>query len=197
MFNQEQLIFFTQLFDDLNQEELLNLLRIARFKKISKGEIYIHYGSTEQKLCYIQKGIMRAYFIQEDGLEKTFMFQLEMELVASVDVLFRSEPSKYVFEAMEDCSVWEVNYDELDKFIDNNPKFHYVRKHFLQNLILESFDRVQSFVSKTPEERYIELKSKADLTLRVQDKYIASYLGITNVSLSRIKKRIKEKMNDN
>jgi DNA-directed RNA polymerase subunit F len=85
----------------------------------------------------------------------------------------------------------ELDYKTAQGIIDNNPKLSSSRNTFLTNMLGQAMDRIESFVLLSPEERYNKLiAEKPDITNRVPDKYLATMLGITPVSLSRIRKRI-------
>ena len=98
---------------------------------------------------------------------------------------------KFYYETLEDCSFFSIDYHEVEKIISNNPKLESNRKFLLRRIVKNSAERVQSFVLMNAEERYIKfVKDNPNLANRVPDKYIAHVLGITPVSLSRIRQRI-------
>ncbi|TNE53334.1 MAG: Crp/Fnr family transcriptional regulator [Bacteroidetes bacterium] len=193
MLNKDQVYDFLTLFRFLNFEDIYKLSRLARYRKLKAGDLFIELGSEKRKVAYIQQGIMRAYFIREDGEERTHFFAKEKEPIGSIEVLLENQASTQVIEALEDCKIWEVDYDLLQDFLDRHPKFEKARKHMLQDMIVRSSKRIKSFVVNTPEERYLHLLEQGDIVGRVQDKHLASFLGITPVSLSRIRKRLAEK----
>ena len=89
-----------------------------------------------------------------------------------------------------------MDYDLAQKIIENNPKLEKSRKFFLQKMLKDALERIESFVLYSPEERYVKyVESKPDIINRVPNKYIANVLGMTPVSLSRIRKRIASKKN--
>ena len=115
-------------------------------------------------------------------------------MVASADVIFFNQPSGLFFQALEPTQLIYIDYDMLQQIISDNPKLEANRKYILQNVLKEALQRVDSFVLCSPEERYLNfIKGNPDIVNRVPDKYIANVLGITPVSLSRIRKRIMSK----
>ncbi len=167
---------------------------LTKQKTLKAGEVYVHAGDLHRKLAYIRSGLMRAYMIKENGEEATLFFRKEDGHIASYDCVFENKPSRMFIEAFEDTVILEVDYDKLQEFMERHPHYEKARKFFLQRLMMESFLRVESFILFSPEERYQNfVHQNKELEARVPDKYLASILGITPESLSRIRKRIKEK----
>ena len=105
-----------------------------------------------------------------------------------------ASPSTFYYETLEKSHFFSIDYDVLESIFDRNPKLEKHRKLFLREVVKRSSDRVQSFVLMNAEERYLKfINDFPDLTNRVPDKYVAHILGITPVSLSRIRKRLAYK----
>jgi len=167
---------------------------LTKQKSLKAGEVYVRAGNLHRKMAFIRSGLMRAYMVKENGEEATLFFRKEEGQMASYDCVFENKPSRMFIEAFEDTEILEVDYDKLQEFMERHPHYEKARKHFMQRLMMESFLRVETFILLSPEERYLHfIANNKDLEARVPDKYIASILGITPESLSRIKKRIKEK----
>ncbi len=137
---------------------------------------------------------MRAYIIDENGEEATIFFRKEEHQIAPYDCIFADKPSRMFIEAFENTTLIEVDYDKLQDFMARHPQYEKARKHFHQKLLMESFMRIENFILYPPLQRYQRfVKDNPNLVQRVPDKYLASVLGITPGSLSRIRKRIKQK----
>lgn len=131
------------------------------------------------------------YHIKENGEEITFNLLSEQNVVANFDFVGTNSPSKFYYETLEDCNFFSLDYQVVDSIVSSNSKLEANRKFFLRKIIFEVKERLESFVLMNPEERYLKfIKDFPDLSNRVPDKYIANILGITPVSLSRIRKRI-------
>lgn len=167
---------------------------MAKSKTLKAGDIYVQPGDMHRKVSHIKSGLIRAYMINESGAESTLFFRKEDQQIAPYDCIFNNTPARMYLEAFENTELFEVDYDRLQDFLERHPRYEKARKHFIQQLLMESFLRLESFVLLSPEERYLEFMGKNPMLLqRVPEKYIASILGITPESLSRIKRRIKEK----
>ncbi|MDB9836323.1 hypothetical protein OAC51_05415 [Flavobacteriaceae bacterium] len=134
------------------------------------------------------------YKISDKGDEITTLIRNENQIIASPEIILFNQPSQFYYETMESTEVIIIDYNELQTIIAKYPKLEAYQKFVLQNFIKMSFQRINSFVLQSPEERYTTyVKSNPEIINRVPDKYIANILGITPVSLSRIRKRITTK----
>jgi CRP-like cAMP-binding protein len=191
MLNQEEINFYLSIFKGLELKDMYDLFKLAHTRKIAAGEVYIHEQSAYQKLAYIKKGLIRAYYLKVNGDEITLMLRWENQFIASHDTIIFNKPSRFIYQALEDTVVMEIDYGKAQHILDNNPKLSATRNNFILNMLAESMNRVESFVLLNPEERYLQLvHEKPDIVNRVPNKFLATLLGITPVSLSRIRKRI-------
>ena len=191
MLSQEDISFYLSVFKGLDLKDMYDLFKLSSTKKIKAGETYIDEGDIGQKLAYIKKGLIRAYHLKPNGDDITLILRWENQFIASHDAIIFKQPSRFNYQALEDTVVMEVDYAKAQPLLDNNPRLSATTKGVLQHMLAESMKRVESFVLLTPEERYLQLvQEKPDIVNRVPNKYLATLLGITPVSLSRIRKRI-------
>ena len=179
---------------ELSLKDIQVLLKAAKNGSFRKKELLINEGSKRNDVFYIKSGLVRCFNINDKGEEITLKLIPEHQVVANVDLILFSQTSRFFYEALENTEVFFIDYDVLQDLVSRNPKLEANRKYVLQRLLKESMERVESFVLLTPEERYLRfVKDYPGITNRVQDNYIANVLGITPVSLSRIRKRIATK----
>lgn len=170
------------------------LFAVTRQVKLHANETYIREGDQDRRLAYIEKGIMRAYTLKPNGDEATLFLRWEKQFIASHDTIIHRKPSRFVYRALEEVTLLEIDYDVLEAVMKVYPQFEPLRNFFLLRMLSESLAMMEAFVTLSPEERYRNLLAERfDVVNRVPDKYIASMLGITPVSLSRIRKRMLEK----
>jgi len=170
------------------------LLDLTRPVSIDAHETYIREGENSRKVAFIEQGIIRAYCIKDSGDESTLFLRWEGQIIASHDCIIDGKPSRFIYRALEPTTLLEINYDVLEATLKTHPEYEPLRNFFLMRMLSDSLKNIESFVMKSPEERYRSLiAERMDLVNRVPDKYIASMLGITPVSLSRIRKRINIK----
>jgi CRP-like cAMP-binding protein len=177
--------------DSIENNTHLPLLQFATSKVIAASEIYIPEGKIFKKIIYIKKGILRIFFVTASGEEKTFFFRWEGQIAAIPECIFDNQPTRQTWQALEDCELMEIDFDIVEKLSENNISLFKIRLGFAEKMFLDALKRVESFVLDKPEERYQKLIiQKPEIVKRVADKHIASFIGVTPVSLSRIRKRL-------
>jgi CRP-like cAMP-binding protein len=164
------------------QDLLIERQILAKTILLNEGEI-----STHAHL--IKKGCLRQWF-NKDGKEITFQFFFEGQAVASIDSFLNNQPSLYTIESIEPSIIYSISKDNFEKINQLFPDF---RESF-QKLMYQRFRNYANlFLSRikdSPKERYEDLiKNNPQIIKRVPQHYIASYLGITPTSLSRIRNR--------
>jgi len=176
---------------------LLKLLRNVESKSFKKGEVIIGKGSTRIEFYFIRKGMARCYSEAQNANDENITFQLfaENHTFGNVSTVVLDEPSKFIFEALEDMKTYSIDYEMINQLSSNDEDiFDFNRKLLGKNTFKRAFNRLETFVFLNPEERYLKyVKDNPTLVKRAPDKYIAHVLGITPTSLSRIRKRISTK----
>jgi len=198
MIDYEKIKSYYQLGDNLSLSDVQEIFDIAQAQTFNTGEHLIKKETIKRELFFILKGIVRSYIINDKGDEITKSLSWENHFVANADTILFNQPSRSYFEALESTDVLSMDYDQLESIVSNNPKLLANRKHIVQNMLMGTLKKLDSFILFSPEERYIDfIKMNPDIINRVPNKYIANVLGITPVSLSRIRKRIaSKKVND-
>lgn len=178
---------------DFNEAEWILFTQHLTLSSLKKK----HYFATPEKVCdkvgFIVKGSVRYYHIK-DGEDITGYFSFENEFVSSYKSYLTGQPGFVHIQALEDTKLITFTRKDMEEML-NNPMLAYKMERF-GRLIAEHYlicyeDRVTAFVTQTPEERYLQLLSTGrEILQRMPQHYIANYLGITPVSLSRIRKRI-------
>jgi CRP-like cAMP-binding protein len=187
----DEIAFYVRLFEGISAEDVSQLYTLAEAKTLKAGEIYIQKGALSQKVALISQGLIRAYDVRDNGEEVTLSLRWEEQFFASFDGIIHQRPSRFTYQALEDTTLMQMDYNIIQPIIDNNPRLSAMRHQLLMQILAQSIDRLESFVLLNPEERYLKLiNEKPGIFNRVPNKYISTFLGITPVSLSRIRKRI-------
>lgn len=158
-------------------------------KEIASKTVLLHEGEISNNIYLIKKGCLREWFNKE-GKDITFQFFFEGQPVASIDSFMNQEPSLFTIESIEPTTILSIKKVDFEKLMTTYPEF----KNGFQDYIFQRF-RIygQLFLSRikdTPQERYMDLiKNHPEILKRVPQHYIASFLGITPISLSRIRNR--------
>jgi CRP-like cAMP-binding protein len=178
-----------------NDDEWAVFKSHLRLKKLAKKEHLTHIGDTCKEVGFILTGSVRLYHIR-DGNEITSYFSLAHDFISSYKSFVKQEPGLSSIQALEDTLLIIFTYQSMQQLL-NNPVTAYKMERFgrliAEYLVCCYEERVLSFVMKTPEERYATLlNSNSRILQHIPQHYLANYLGITPVSLSRIRKRIFE-----
>lgn len=194
MIDLDKMKLIYKLAKDLKLKDLQVVLNAAHKVSHNKKEIIIEAGTVRRDVFYLTEGLVRAYYVDDTGKETTFGLIKENQLVFDLRAILESERCKFNFEVVEPIKAYKIDYNLVDDLVAKNPKLEFNRKFILMKILMEYNERIESFVLLSPEERYLSyIKDHPKMTNRVSDKYIANILGVTPVSLSRIRKRIFEK----
>lgn len=162
-------------------------------KSIKKRKQFATQGKVCNEVGFILNGSFRFYFLK-DGVEISNYFCFQNEFISSYRSFLKREKSLINIEAMEDSLLVCFSYASLQELLNNERvvlKMERFGRKIAEYLICCYEERVVSFVTQTPEERYrLLLENGNDLLQKIPQHYVANYLGITAVSLSRIRKRI-------
>lgn len=161
----------------------------SEYLSVPSKAILLEEGKIAEKLYLIRKGCLRLFFYNK-GKDITFQFFFEGDFVASFDSLYKRTPSLFYLESIEPTELTAIRREDFYNQINNNLS---LRQLYEEKLIDRFHAYQQLFLSRiknTPQQRYEELlKEYPNIIQRVPQHYIASYLGITPVSLSRIRNR--------
>ena len=180
--------------NELSSSDVFDFLKQVQVAQLKPGEIFLEQGSQKNNLYFITKGLIRSYYINEKGEEITNRLRYENQIIASYEILFFNQASRFNFQALEPTELLVIHFNELRTIIEQNSKLDSGRRYFMMNILSESLAAIDDFILLNPEKRYIKfVLEHPNLLSRVPLKYIANVLGITPVSLSRIRKRITKK----
>lgn len=166
-----------------------------RFETLKKKACFIEQGEVCKKVSFMLSGSLRLYHIK-DGEQITSYFCIENDWVSAYTSFLKQQPSAIYIEALEDTQLLTFSYQHLQHCYQS-PQLCYKAERFgrliAEHLICCYDERLTSFVTQSPEERYLQLLTTSkNIMQRIPQHYIANFLGITPVSLSRIRKRIME-----
>ncbi|NQX92501.1 MAG: Crp/Fnr family transcriptional regulator [Flavobacteriales bacterium] len=191
----ENLLFdFISRYIDINDEEKQTLKDLNIFHTIPKRTVLLEQGKKSQNGFFVLKGCIRTYYIVE-GEEKTTAFYTEME--GHTPICLKSKaPSEYCIETVED-SIITISTPEMESQIFTKfPKFETLCRVLSEDLLVKEQLNFDDFKISSPEQRYIKLRQqRPDLLQRAPQHQIASFLGITPQSLSRLRSRLAKKEN--
>lgn len=175
----------------LRETSLNKLIAILERKEFKKGMQILKADKVEKSVFFIEKGIARAY-CDLPNQELTFWFGEEGDYIISAQSLINKLPGYETIELMEDCILYEINADELVALFESDLELANWSRKLAEQELLKLEERFIYRQFKTAVEVYEDLlQNSTSLLRRVPLKYIASYMGISQVTLSRIRAEIK------
>ncbi|MCK6616898.1 MAG: Crp/Fnr family transcriptional regulator [Cyclobacteriaceae bacterium] len=162
---------------------------------LKKGEYLLRAGQVCNHVSFINKGVFRVFNIVNDN-EYTAYFAFENDYVTDYKSFLTRKPSFDNIVALEDAELIQLDYDSMQRLYETFPVWQKYGRLISEYVFIETAERTQSLLLKSPEERYLQmLKEHPQIPERIPLKYIASYIGVTPEALSRIRKRITIKPN--
>ena len=183
----ESLFNFFRKFNPLSKEAEKAVAEISKVVEVKKNTDLQPIGHTCKTIYFINKGVARIYYFKDD-IDITESFAFENNIIARVESLFTGKPSRKAIQTLEDSEVIAINSTQLFKLYDKFPEIERLFRLIFEAAYVGTIDRIEGIQFHTAEERYKALiKEAPDVLKRVPLKFVASYLGITQVSLSRIR----------
>lgn len=162
--------------------------------EVNKGTYLLREGEVNSKTYFVENGLLRQFSIDKKGKEHTLQFAPESWFVSNRESAFLNKPSSYFIEAIEDSTVFIIDKELIDRLSKIDPKFRDFNTQLLHRHIASLQKRITQLQSDSAQERYLDfIKTYPDVLLRVPQTYVASYLGITPESLSRVRKELAQK----
>jgi CRP-like cAMP-binding protein len=176
---------------DVPASELGRLGAIFHPTELRRGEHLLRAGETPDSLAFVGAGLLRLYYIDRAGREFTKSFCVAGEIVAAYSALLLGAPSRLFIEALEDAQLLVADYRAYQALAAQHPCWAVVNQRRAEALFIKKESREAALLLDDAESRYLQfLAEYPGLEARVRQHYIASYLGITPVSLSRVRARL-------
>ncbi len=183
----EALLAFLNSIHPLSEELVDYLSTNLKTKKLRKKDFLLKQGHVSKDICFIDRGLLRCFYLVDDK-EVSSWFMKEGDVVVSVESFIKQTQSYEAIQALADCTLYYITYEELQFIYRNFPEFNFIGRVLTEKYYTLSEQRLFSLRMQRAPDRYSYLmKHHAELIQRVPSKYLASYLGITEVTLSKIK----------
>jgi CRP-like cAMP-binding protein len=179
---------------NLDPEEAAFFVSLLQHQKLRKKQFLSKEGEVCKYSGYVLKGCLRTYELDEQGNEHVLQFSIEDWWVGDLYSFFTETPSRYYVDALEPTELALIDLASQELLYEKVPKFERYFRMLIQNAFIASQRRVISAISRPAEERYLEFHQRyPTLEQRIPQHQIASYLGITPESLSRIRKQLSNR----
>jgi len=173
----------------LSDVELEDITSKFKIKVVKKNDYLLRQGDTCKDLVFVQKGCLRLYYLN-DGIEVSVWFAFQQSSAIEIYSFISERPSNYFLQAIEDSEVLCLSKAELNKLYQYQPKMQEMMRNFWEDVILNLINRFTALQTDSAEKRYLDLLNEPAYLETIPQKYLASFIGVTPTSLSRIRKQI-------
>ena len=178
----------------LDNDSIDNLMLHCKQQQIYKGDFLLRQGEKCKHSFFVESGLLKQYSIDEKGKEHIIQFAPEKWFISDRESVYFDNPSNYFIQAIEDTKVFVLDELFFQELSLSHPNFLDYNNRLLHNHIRHLQKRITQLLSATAEQRYLDfIQVYPDISLRVPQTMIASYLGITPESLSRVRKELAQK----
>lgn len=186
----EQLLKSIQDYISLNEKEIELLSNAVEKRMFSKNDIIFTEGNVAEDIYFVTKGCVRLFYTV-DGTDKTAFFYTEGQFICAGESYTYNIPAVENYQAVEDTELLIFSKSKIDLLLKEVPSVEVIARIATENELITCQKVIASFVTKSAEERYIDLlNTQGELFQRVPQQYIASFLGVSPETLSRIKTRV-------
>lgn len=170
------------------------LRTIVKHRHLKKGEIILRPGQIDRYMSYVEKGLLRAYYLKKSGKEVTAWFMKTGDVITDVSSFYDQVPSSKYIQVLEDTDIYYITFDELEYVYNTFPEFDRIGRILITHYY-KLWDSIRAaIIMQSAKERYEwMMENNPELILRVSAKHIAAFLGITEVTLSKLKRKQAEK----
>jgi CRP-like cAMP-binding protein len=180
-------------FSEIPEAEWQKATLTLRHLHLKKNEYFIQAGSVPDKMACIVSGIFRVFYITDAGEEKILALRDEGRMLSAFSAILENTPSWYYIQALEDADLLYISRDQYVNGLLGHACWQMINAKYAQMLFVEKEKRESEFLSDDAETRYRKFRERfPGMEERIRQYHIASYLGITPVALSRIRKKMRE-----
>jgi CRP-like cAMP-binding protein len=191
--DQKLLNYFSRIMP-LSPEEATAIAESMNIQRYKKGTVLLKEGQLSTEVYFVLEGCVRQYYLI-DGDEKTGNFFTDEQWVIAINSFSQQTPSNHFLECCVDCALVVGNRQKEEDLYRRFPKLETISRKVMEKVFGEQQEIMASYTTDSPEQRYLKLlKSRPDLFQRIPQYQIASYIGVKPESLSRIRKRIIQKL---
>ncbi|MCY1719004.1 Crp/Fnr family transcriptional regulator [Prolixibacteraceae bacterium Z1-6] len=187
---ENKLMYYFKKWSDISEDDETIILSAFETTSIKRKKDLLVTGDVCQYLYFITSGCLRSYYVDEKGVEHIYQIRMDNNWISDLESFFSQRPSKYYIEALEDSQLLRISTERLEQLYTQVPKLERYFRILFQKAYINALERLNATMWESAVDRYNNmLKEHPDMFQRVPLVYIASYLGITPESLSRIRKK--------
>lgn len=189
----QKVIEFLNSYGDVSFSTLSKLQKISKFRTVNANVQLDKFNKIPSKIYLLLSGTMRCYITSESGKEHNKNFFFPFSFAGSLTALIKKEPAKIVYETLSECKFYEIDFNQLMELAKNDNAISNLYSRLLEQVFIIYEKRQLELISMDASQRYQKLKEDIpNIDKLIPQYHIASYLSITPVQLSRIRKRLKK-----
>ena len=176
---------------EIEAEELKIVLPYFKTIKKSKNDILLSNGKNSQVSYFVKKGCLRLYYIDEEGKDITRYIAFENQFATELVSFISNEPAQETIQVIEDSELLYITHDDFRHLMRSIPKWREFYTRYLEKAYVNNSKRLISFTTLDASERYKQLfQINPNIVKRLPNKIVASYINISQETLSRIKSKV-------
>ncbi|MGC6430683.1 MAG: Crp/Fnr family transcriptional regulator [Jejuia sp.] len=188
----QKVIEFLSSHGEIPFSTLLKLQDIAEFKTVGANVQLDKFGKIPSKIYLLLSGTMRCYITSESGKEHNKNFFFPFSFAGSLTALIKKEPAKIAYETLSECTLYEIDFYQFMDLCQKDSSINNLYARLLEQTFIKYEKRQLELISMDASQRYKKLKDDIpNIDKLIPQYHIASYLSITPVQLSRIRKKLK------
>lgn len=181
---------FLNSISNISEDIIEELKKISELKTVKAGKQIVKLNEVPSKVYMLISGVVRCYLSTESGKEFNKSFYLPFNFLGPLTALIQKKPSLLAFETLADCEMYEVDYYKLIELCKKFESLNMLYSKVLETVYVAYEKRLVELISLDAKSRYLELRTQIpNVETLIPQYHIASYLGITPVQLSRIRKK--------
>lgn len=175
----------------ISENVFTEMVSILRKVEIEKFDYFVKEGEISHEIGFLEKGIVRAFYINEEGKEYTKTFFTPPNFIGSYASIITGMPNRLPQQALTKCIVWKFSLIDLERLTEKYPEIEKLRRRMAEYLFLRNEKRELEIALLDAQDRYLILLNEfPDIETFVPQYHIATYLGISPTQLSRIRKKL-------
>lgn len=182
---------FLAQYADFSAEALEDVAKKFKRKEVRKNDHVLKQGDVCKDIVVVQKGCLRLYYLKDD-IDVSVWFAFPQSSAIEIYSFISEKPSNYYIQAIEDSEVFYLPKTDLNKLYEIHPTMQTMMRNFWEDVILNLLTRFTALQTDSAEKRYLDLLRNPQYLEKIPQKYLASFIGVTPTSLSRIRRQLSK-----
>lgn len=179
------------IYPDLTQEELNFIVSKVTITKLGNRKFYLNAGEVQPSMGFVYKGLLRSFYIDNNGKEITISFIKENSYASDYSAFLMKNPSRFYIQTLEPCVFVNLPYLSMQECYSKYKNFEKYGRLVAENILIMRHNRIESFLFENAEQRYLNfIEQNSELLNRISLTHLSSFLGIERQSLTRIRKKL-------